>query len=537
MISATTWVPRGFPAEFPTQYELDEGELDRISKLAQLRLDDALEDLEGAQNEEGGEVDEDVEDSDGEENKFVIDEAADEEMKEEVKGSEPTRIKTVDIDEDLKEYDLENYDAEAPDDGESLSMFSNIKSLAYYKSADEDPYIVLPESKDGKPIDDLAEEDREELQILDTDNLLLVAKTEDNLSHMEVYVYDESESNLYVHHDILLPSFPLCVEWLDVRVGRTRTADNQQGSFAAIGTFEPTIEIWNLDVIDEMYPDAILGNTSPDSEVVPDEQSNGRKKKGKKKKANKMHSKQKANDEYHVDAVLALSSNRLHRNLLASGSADKTVKLWDLSTLKCARSYAFHNDKVCSLEWHHEEGSILLTGSYDRTIVASDMRLPDTQSRRWGVDTDVESAKWDPHDSNYFYVSTEGGRVHYFDARTAPSSPVKAKPLWTLQAHDSEVSTFDVNRHSKGMLATGSTDNQVKLWNVSPTGPSLLVSRDMGVGKVFSVSWLPDKDSAQTLAVGGSNGVVQVWDIKANEAVRMAADDEDLEDEDDEEEP
>ncbi|KAK9366621.1 WD40-repeat-containing domain protein [Lipomyces kononenkoae] len=534
MISATTWVPRGFAAEFPTQYELDEGELDRISKLSQLRLDDALEDLEDAQNEEGGEVDEDGEDIDDRDDKFMIDDMVDEEIKDEVNDLEPT-TKAVEIDESLKEYDLDNYDAEAANEGESLSMFSNIKSLAYYKSADEDPYIILPKSKDGQAVDDLDEEDREELQILDTDSLLLIAKTEDNLSHMEVYVYDESESNLYVHHDILLPSFPLCVEWLDVRVGRTRTAENQQGSFAAIGTFEPNIEIWNLDIIDEMYPDAILGNTSPASEVIPDQPSMERKKKGK-KKAKKMHSKQKANDEYHVDAVLALSSNRLHRNLLASGSADKTVKLWDLSTLKCARSYAFHNDKVCSLAWHHEEGSILLTGSYDRTVVASDMRLPDTQSRRWGVDTDVESAKWDPHDSNYFYVSTEGGRVYYFDARTAPSSPAKAKPLWTLQAHDSEVSTFDVNKYSKGLIATGSTDNQVKVWKVSPTGPSLSVSRDMGVGKVFSVSWLPDKDSAQTLAVGGSNGVVQVWDIKKNEAVRMAADDEDLEDEDDEEE-
>ncbi|KAK9486360.1 WD40-repeat-containing domain protein [Lipomyces starkeyi] len=535
MISGTTWVPRGFAAEFPTQYELDDGELDRISKLAQLRLDDALEDLEYAHEDEGGEVEEDFENRVGGEDAFVIDVTADETMKEEVESVEPKPQAAV-TDDDLKEYDLENYDAETATEEGSLSMFSNIKSLAYYRSTDEDPYIVLPKSKDGQPIDDLDEEEREELQILDTDSLLLVTKTEDNLSHMEVYVYEESEANLYVHHDILLPSFPLCVEWLDVRVGRTRTADNQQGNFAAIGTFEPTIEIWNLDVIDEMYPDAILGNASPHSEVMPDEEPMVKTKKGKKKKAKKIHSKQKANDKFHVDAVLALSSNRLHRNLLASGSADKTIKLWDLSTLNCARSYAFHDDKVCSLAWHPEEGTVLLTGSYDRTVVASDMRLPDTQYRRWGVDTDVESAKWDSHDTNYFYVSTEGGRVYYFDARNAPSSPAKAKAVWTLQAHDSEVSTFDVNKHIKGLIATGSTDQQVKLWSISPTGPSMITSRDMGVGKVFSVSWLPDKDSARILAVGGSNGVVQVWDTKTNGAVRMAADDEDIEDEDDEDE-
>lgn len=52
MITATTWVPRGFAATFPTKYEVDEHELARISKLAKLKLDDAKEDFESRQNGE-----------------------------------------------------------------------------------------------------------------------------------------------------------------------------------------------------------------------------------------------------------------------------------------------------------------------------------------------------------------------------------------------------------------------------------------------------------------------------------------------------
>ncbi len=45
MITATTWVPRGYAAAFPTKYEFDEDEYARIAKLAKLQLEDAQEDL------------------------------------------------------------------------------------------------------------------------------------------------------------------------------------------------------------------------------------------------------------------------------------------------------------------------------------------------------------------------------------------------------------------------------------------------------------------------------------------------------------
>jgi periodic tryptophan protein 1 len=54
MITATSWVPRGFAAPFPTKYDFDDDEYERISKLAKLQLDDAKEELEDAQEEKKG---------------------------------------------------------------------------------------------------------------------------------------------------------------------------------------------------------------------------------------------------------------------------------------------------------------------------------------------------------------------------------------------------------------------------------------------------------------------------------------------------
>lgn len=72
MITAAQWVPRGFAAQFPQVYKLDESEFDRIAALAKLQLDDAEEDLKEAQ-EEGEDAEEGDENNDedmgGEEDK------------------------------------------------------------------------------------------------------------------------------------------------------------------------------------------------------------------------------------------------------------------------------------------------------------------------------------------------------------------------------------------------------------------------------------------------------------------------------------
>lgn len=273
-------------------------------------------------------------------------------------------------------------------DGEPLGILGNVKSLVYHENNEEDPYITMPDNVD----DDV---EREELQILDTDNLVLAARIEDEMAHLEVYVYEDEADNLYVHHDIMLPAIPLTVEWLNTPVGKGPIEEDSRGNFVAVGTMDPDIEIWDLDIVDCMYPNAILGQGAEDLPHCD-------KPKKKKKKKSK-----KANDNYHVDAVLSLAANRTHRNLLASSSADKTVKLWDLNTTKCAKSYTYHTDKVCSLAWHPAETTVLLSGSYDRTVIAADMRAPEAKAPRWGVESDVEQVKWDPHDPNFFYVSLD----------------------------------------------------------------------------------------------------------------------------------
>lgn len=81
---------------------------------------------------------------------------------------------------------------------------------------------------------------------------------------MNVYLYEEELSNLYIHHDIVLPAFPLCLSWMNYSPPKFNPETGlleptTTGNMVAVGTFNPEIEIWDLDVLDAIEPTIKLG--------------------------------------------------------------------------------------------------------------------------------------------------------------------------------------------------------------------------------------------------------------------------------------
>ena len=59
-----------------------------------------------------------------------------------------------------------------------------------------------------------SEEEKEDYTIRKTDSIIVAATAENDHSNLEVYIYEHERSNLYVHHEIILGAYPLCLEWL-----------------------------------------------------------------------------------------------------------------------------------------------------------------------------------------------------------------------------------------------------------------------------------------------------------------------------------
>ncbi|XP_023755067.1 uncharacterized protein LOC111903523 isoform X1 [Lactuca sativa] len=487
MISAISWVPKGASKAVPSAADPpSKEEIEEIKKTVLVEQGYGL----GGVDVESEEDDEDMS-VDASKQPAEIEQAL---GAANALGKASTRkaggSDLRDIADGLDELNMDDYD----DEDDAIDIFGSGLGDTFYPSNELDPYI---KDKD----DDEDSEELEDVIIKADDAVVVCARNEDDMSHLEVWIVEdpEGDSNMYVHHDILIPAFPLCTAWLDCPI-----KGGEKGNFIAVGSMEPAIEIWDLDIMDEVQPSLILGGVA--------------EKKKKKKKGKKTEKSIKYKEDSHTDAVLGLSWNKGYRNILASASADKLVKIWDVATGKCKLTMDHHTDKVQAVAWNHHEHEVLLSGSFDHTVVMRDGRVPTHLGFKWSVSADVESLAWDPHEQHSFVVSLEDGTVVGFDIRTATSNPsAELKPNFTLHAHDKAVCAISYNPIAPNLLATGSQDKMVKLWDLSNNQPSCIASQNRKAGAIFSLSF--SQDCPFLLALGGSKGNLELWDTLSDVAI------------------
>uniref|UniRef100_A0A182WCM1 Anaphase-promoting complex subunit 4 WD40 domain-containing protein n=1 Tax=Anopheles minimus TaxID=112268 RepID=A0A182WCM1_9DIPT len=388
--------------------------------------------------------------------------------------------------EDLAEDGVDGMDTDEEENGDSQQELSEQASLLESTNpngtvADEynfDAYeqetgtsglhlstvaVVDPEENIG----DDEDSDAEDEIIKPTDNLILVGHVQNDSASMEVYIFNEEEGSLYIHHDFLLPSPPLCIEWLSFDPG-----SDSPGNMCAIGCMEPIITVWDLDIQDSLEPVCKLG-------------SKGNRKKNLPKIG-------------HTDAVLDISWNNHLQHILASGSVDQTVILWDLEEGIPHTTIRDFEEKVQTLVFHPKRAETLLAGSCDGKVKVFDCRSTTDDSssfKMWNLGGEVERVCWDHFNQHCFVASTNDGKIHYVDSRQ------EERPLWSKEVHEKEVTGLVLSAHVKGMLSTASADGSLKVWDIDEQDARMVYKKNPKIGVIQCLDAC--NESPFMLALGG----------------------------------
>ena len=213
----------------------------------------------------------------------------------------------------------------------------------------------------------------------------------------------------------------------------------------------------------------------------------------------------------HTDLINSVAFSPDGR-LLASGSMDRTVKLWDVQTNACLRTLTLHTSWVRSVAFS-PDGKLLASASDDKTV------------RLWDPQTGAPVRVLSGHYSGVLAVAFSP------DGRTLVSlSPVNRGELivWDVQSgalvkriavnHTSMVRTLAFSPDGKTVVTAGGSPNgpgENKVWDIQTGTSSKTLTDTAGFDEAVAFS----PDAALLAGAGGIyDNALTVWDAKTYQA-------------------
>ncbi|GCE59219.1 serine/threonine-protein kinase [Microcystis aeruginosa] len=187
---------------------------------------------------------------------------------------------------------------------------------------------------------------------------------------------------------------------------------------------------------------------------------------------------------------------------LASGSWDKTIKVWEVATGKQLRTLTGHYGEVYSVAYS-PDGRYLASGSLDKTIKIWEVATETELRTLTGHSSGVYSVVYSP-DGRYLASGSSDKTIKIWEVATG-------KELRTLTGHSSVVLSVAYSPDGR-YLASGSSDKTIKIWEVA-TGKEL---RTLTSG-VESVAYSPD---GRYLASGSSDKTIKIWRVATGKELR-----------------
>ncbi|KAH7153735.1 WD40-repeat-containing domain protein [Fusarium sp. MPI-SDFR-AT-0072] len=191
---------------------------------------------------------------------------------------------------------------------------------------------------------------------------------------------------------------------------------------------------------------------------------------------------------------------------VASGSDDKTIRIWDAETGKCERVLEGHSSSVWSVVFSHDSKKVA-SGSGDKTIRIWDAETGECERVLEGHSGWVRSVVFS-HDSQKVASGSDDKTIRIWDAETGECERV-------LEGHSSSVWSV-VFSHDSKKVASGSGDKTIRIWDAE-TGEC----ERMLEGHSSSVNSVVFSHGSQKVASGSGDKTIRIWDAETGECERV----------------
>ncbi|HSS75377.1 MAG TPA: TIR domain-containing protein [Thermoanaerobaculia bacterium] len=189
---------------------------------------------------------------------------------------------------------------------------------------------------------------------------------------------------------------------------------------------------------------------------------------------------------------------------LASGSADETVKLWEVRSGNLLRTLEGLHPGVYSMAFD-PQGGTLSSWSTDNTVMLWEVRSGKLLHTLEGTDGAIGRLVFVRQNGMLASGSTDG-TVRLWEAH--------GELFHTLDGHEDQVTSVAFDPQG-GMLASGSLDGTVKMWEAR--SGKLLRTLEGRQTQVWSVEF---DQQGGTLASGGDDSTVDLWDARSGNLLR-----------------
>lgn len=197
-------------------------------------------------------------------------------------------------------------------------------------------------------------------------------------------------------------------------------------------------------------------------------------------------------------------------NLLASGSFDQSVRIWDVQTQREVQCFQEHQQNVSDVDWS-SDGAHLLSGGFDHCVKEWDVVAGKAVHSYSELQGFIQTVRFSPADNVIFLAGSTSKHVYVLDRRLQSSGGVAM-----LLTGDAKVGALVMSPSGNSCLS-GDSHGAMKLWDLRTKACVETVYNEDGHKPITSLSTSsgnPDaaSESGVHLAVNSYDNVLRVYD-------------------------